>query len=178
MIKEDLRHLQTGHLSSQTRHLAEAVTVSRGGEGNLDKELGRDPVGDHEIRGTEQTGSNHVQVVSVGPKRRSEESQEQSRISRMQASSRGCWGFTRHPESSLALPFSLVTEEGKHRGVGWTCPGFFSVVFSYFFLPSLQQQRDKTQTKLLKIYFSMVSLVLSGFPHSSRKVSTPFPAFI
>jgi len=30
MIKEDLRRLQTGHLSSQTRHLAEAVTVSRG----------------------------------------------------------------------------------------------------------------------------------------------------
>ena len=31
MIKEDLRRLQTGHLSSQTRHLAEAVAVSRGG---------------------------------------------------------------------------------------------------------------------------------------------------
>ena len=149
-----------------------------GDEGNLDKELGRDPVRDREIRGTERTESNHVQVVSIGPKRRSEESQEQSRISRMQASSRGRWELTRHPESSLALSFSLVTEEGKHRGVGWMYPGFFSMIFSYFFLPSLQQQRDKTQTKLLKIYFSMVSLVLSIFPHSSRKVSTPCPAFI
>ena len=147
------------------------------GEGSLDKKLGRDPVRGRKIRGTEQTGSSRVRVVSVGPKPRSEESEEQSRISRMQASSRRRWELTRHPESSLALSFSLETEPGKHMRVGWMHPGFFSTIFSYFFLPSLQQQRDKTQMKLFKVYFSMVSLVLSVFPHSSRKVSTPFPAF-
>ena len=57
-----------------------------------------------------------MQVVSGGPKPRSEESEEQSRVSRMQASSRRRWELTKHPESSLALSFSLTTERGVWDG--------------------------------------------------------------
>ena len=43
MTKEDLRHLQTGHLSSQTRHLAAAAPVSREGWGELRQRARKGP---------------------------------------------------------------------------------------------------------------------------------------